>query len=137
MTVADTTRLALNRLAQIGFWVAECRPRAGVASRRAGAAASLAHPRPPLFRLRRVRLLPAKSHDAGKVAPGSRLCFICHDIAFATGGLAARDVKHDSQQYLIARMPRHESVDSCLENPDGHALALTREAPKGEMPPTD
>lgn len=85
-----------------------------------------------------MRLLLEKSHDLGKVTPGSALYFISHDIARATGELAARGVKFYSPRTsrTRSRMPADDLSMAFFEDPDGHTLALNTET-KGHVPPTD
>jgi len=86
-----------------------------------------------------VRLLLEKSHDLGNVTPGSARYFTCHDIALATGELAARGVKFYSPRpsRTRSRMPADDLWMAFFEDPDGHTLALNTETPKGHVPPTD
>ncbi|MBO0739282.1 MAG: hypothetical protein J2P48_22545 [Alphaproteobacteria bacterium] len=37
----------------------------------------------------------------------------------------------EAKSHLIARMPGHDLPIAFFEDPDGHTLALMREAPKG------
>jgi methylmalonyl-CoA/ethylmalonyl-CoA epimerase len=81
-----------------------------------------------------VRLLLEKTLDAGGVPRSSVIYFRCADIALAVGELRGRGVVFDGVPHLIARMDDHDLWMCFFRDPDGHALALMQEAPKGFVP---
>ena len=82
-----------------------------------------------------IRLLLEKAHDAADIPRSSALYFRCADIAVAVRELHGRGVTFDSAPHLIARMDDHDLWMAFFHDPDGHALALMQEAPKGYQPP--
>ena len=81
-----------------------------------------------------VRLLLEKSRDPVNVDRGSPIYFMCNDITLTVSELRQRGVPFSSLPHLIAKMDDHDLWMAFFEDPDGHALALMREAPKGYIP---
>jgi methylmalonyl-CoA/ethylmalonyl-CoA epimerase len=82
-----------------------------------------------------VRLLLEKAHDPDNAHHGSPIYFTCHDIGLAVGELEVRGVTFSASPHLIAEMDDHDLWMAFFNDPDGHALALMHEAPKGYRPP--
>jgi methylmalonyl-CoA/ethylmalonyl-CoA epimerase len=80
-----------------------------------------------------VRLMLDQSTKASAAA-ASALYFRVADIVLARRELAARGVVFTDEPHLIAPMPDHDLWMTFFEDPDGHALALMMEAPKGYRP---
>jgi methylmalonyl-CoA/ethylmalonyl-CoA epimerase len=132
------TSLALNRIGQIAFAVADVDRAEAFYRDVLGLRHLYRYGNLTFFDCAGVRLLLEGARDPGKVSPGSPLYFICHDIALAVTELTAGGVKFDgpeSKPHLIARMPDHDLWMAFFEDPDGHTLALMQEAPKGYVPP--
>jgi methylmalonyl-CoA/ethylmalonyl-CoA epimerase len=81
-----------------------------------------------------VRLLLEKSKE--KFKPQGCIYFRCADIALAVDELTKRGLTFEHQPHLIARMDDHDLWMAFFSDPDGHALAIMQEAPKGYVPPT-
>ena len=73
-----------------------------------------------------------KAHEA--IAPSGCLYFRCADIALAVAELTRRGAAFTSQPHLIAPMDDHDLWMAFFNDPDGHALAVMQEAPKGYEP---
>ncbi len=128
--------VALNRLGQIGFSVADIDRAEAFYRDILGLRHLYRYGDLTFFDCAGVRLLLEKSNNP---TAGSPLYFICHDIALAVAELTARGVKFDGPEgkpHLIARMPDHDLWMAFFTDPDGHTLALMQEAPKGYVPPT-
>ena len=82
-----------------------------------------------------VRLLLEKTLDFANVIRSSTIYLRCADIALAVRELKQRGVPFDSTPHLIAHMDDHDLWMAFFHDPDGHALALMQEAPKGYQPP--
>jgi methylmalonyl-CoA/ethylmalonyl-CoA epimerase len=128
--------LALNRLGQIGFSVADIDRAEAFYRDVLGLRHLYRYGDLTFFDCAGVRLLLEKS-----CAPtaGSPIYFACHDIALAVRELTQRGVKFggpEGKPHLIAKMPDHDLWMAFFSDPDGHTLALMMEAPKGYVPPT-
>jgi methylmalonyl-CoA/ethylmalonyl-CoA epimerase len=132
------TSLALNRIGQIAFAVADVDRAEAFYRDVLGLRHLYRYGNLTFFDCAGVRLLLEGARDSGEVSPGSPLYFICHDIALAVGELTARGVNFDGPEgrpHLVARMPDHDLWMAFFEDPDGHTLAVMQEAPKGYVPP--
>ena len=74
-----------------------------------------------------VRLLLEKVAKGATVTPQG-------DIALAVHELSGRGVAFDGKPHLIAKMDDHDLWMAFFKDPEGHALALMQEAPKGYSP---
>jgi methylmalonyl-CoA/ethylmalonyl-CoA epimerase len=83
-----------------------------------------------------VRLLLEKAHDPEAAHQGSAIYFCCADIALTVRELQQRGVVFDGAPHLVAAMDDHDLWMAFFRDPDGHALALMHEAPKGYIPPS-
>jgi methylmalonyl-CoA/ethylmalonyl-CoA epimerase len=82
-----------------------------------------------------VRLLLEKTTDpSGSVVHGSSIYFICTDMTLAVRDLQDRGIVFTGMPHLVAPMEDHDLWMAFFEDPDGHALALMHEAPKGYSP---
>jgi methylmalonyl-CoA/ethylmalonyl-CoA epimerase len=82
-----------------------------------------------------VRLLLEKAHDPQAVNQGSPIYFCCADIAPTVRALQQRGVAFTEPPHLVAAIDDHDLWMAFFQDPDGHTLALMREAPKGYTPP--
>lgn len=82
-----------------------------------------------------VRLMIEMAHAPEDISRASVIYFRCADIALAVRELERRDVVFTSKPHLIAKMDDHDLWMAFFTDPDGHALALMQEAPKGYAPP--
>jgi methylmalonyl-CoA/ethylmalonyl-CoA epimerase len=87
------------------------------------------------FDLAGVRLLLEKTHQPNRPPHSSVLYLRCADIALAVCELRSRGVVFEGEPHLIAKMDDHDLWMAFFSDPDGHALALMQEAPKGYVPP--
>jgi methylmalonyl-CoA/ethylmalonyl-CoA epimerase len=134
----QSSGLALNRIGQIGFSVADVDRAEAFYRDVLGLKHLYRCGNLTFFDCAGVRLLLEGVDDPEKVTPGSPLYFICHDIALSVAELTARGVKFEGAEgkpHLIARMPDHDLWMAFFSDPDGHTLALMQEAPKGYVPP--
>ncbi len=81
-----------------------------------------------------VRLMLEQATNPGPVAPGGCVYFRCADLSLTVAELEARGVTFTAPPHLIARMDDHDLWMAFFNDPDGHALALMQEAPKGYAP---
>ena len=81
-----------------------------------------------------VRLFIEKAGNADEPLNASPIYFRCADIALAVRELKDRGVPFTSAPHLIAEMEDHDLWMAFFTDPDGHALALMQEAPKGYRP---
>ena len=81
-----------------------------------------------------VRLLLEKVAKGATVTPQGVVYFRCADIALAVRELSGRGVAFDGKPHLIAKMDDHDLWMAFFKDPEGHALALMQEAPKGYSP---
>ena len=81
-----------------------------------------------------VRLLLEKVKDQAELVPHGCIYFRCADIALAVAELETRGLAFTGKPHLIARMDDHDLWMAFFKDPDGHALALMQEAPKGYLP---
>jgi len=81
-----------------------------------------------------VRLLLEKVEDQAELVPHGCIYFRCADIALAVAELETRGLAFTGKPHLIARMDDHDLWMAFFKDPDGHALALMQEAPKGYLP---
>ena len=81
-----------------------------------------------------VRLLLEKVGKGSKVKPQGVVYFRCADIALAVRDLSGRGVTFEDKPHLIAKMDDHDLWMAFFKDPEGHALALMQEAPKGYSP---
>jgi len=82
-----------------------------------------------------LRLLLEQSDGARNSAPPA-IYFRVADISLAYAELVKRDVEFIQTPHLIAPMPDHDLWLAAFKDPDGHALHLMMEAPKGYQPPS-
>jgi methylmalonyl-CoA/ethylmalonyl-CoA epimerase len=126
--------ITLNRISQIALAVSDV-----------GRAVAFCQDKPGLRKLCRfgdltcfncagVRLLPEEAHDA---AHGSPIYFACAGIVLTVRESQARDVAFTSPPHRIAKMDDHDLWMAFCQDPDGHTLALMREAPVGYQPPDE
>lgn len=80
-----------------------------------------------------LRLLLEKSGGEA-VQPGGTLYFRVADIAIASRALQGQGVTFTDTPHLVAPMPDHDLWMTFFADPDGNALALMQEAPKGWKP---
>ena len=80
-----------------------------------------------------VRLLLENSH-ADFMAEASPLYFKVPDIALAVSEFTAKGIHFTGAPHRIAEMPDHDLWMAFFNDPDGNALALMCEAPKGWAP---
>jgi len=78
-----------------------------------------------------VRLMLEKADAPENIPKSSVIYFRCADIALAVRELEQRGVTFSSKPHLIAKMDDHDLWMAFFTDPDGHALALMQEAPKG------
>jgi methylmalonyl-CoA/ethylmalonyl-CoA epimerase len=83
-----------------------------------------------------VRLLLDGIREGGRpFAPSNAvLYFRTPDIALTRRELEARGVRFKDQPHLIAPLEDHDLWMTFFDDPDGNALALMMEAPKGFKP---
>ena len=81
-----------------------------------------------------VRLFIERVADPSEAERASPIYFRCADIALAVRELKGRGVTFTSEPHLIAEMEDHDLWMAFFADPDGHALALMQEAPKGYRP---
>jgi methylmalonyl-CoA/ethylmalonyl-CoA epimerase len=83
-----------------------------------------------------VRLLLEKARAPERAVRGGPIYFSCLDIGLAVRELEQRGVTFTSKPHLIAPMEDHDLWMAFFHDPDGNALALMHEAPKGYVPGT-
>jgi catechol 2,3-dioxygenase-like lactoylglutathione lyase family enzyme len=71
---------------------------------------------------------------ADETEQASILYLTCDDVAVATAELERRGVKVASAPHRITEQPGYDLWMSFIEDPDGHMLGLSMEAPKGWKP---
>jgi methylmalonyl-CoA/ethylmalonyl-CoA epimerase len=81
-----------------------------------------------------VRLLIESVKDGTPVRPQGCIYFRCADIVLAVKELTKRGASFTHPPHLIAEMDDHDLWMAFFSDPDGHALALMQEAPKGFAP---
>jgi len=81
-----------------------------------------------------LRLLLEQVSEEEEVRQAGCLYFRCADIALMVTTLAERGVEFAGPPHLVAKMPDHDLWMAFFTDPDGHALALMQEAPKGYAP---
>ena len=81
-----------------------------------------------------VRLLLEKTHDPASLKAQGCIYFRCSDIALTVATLEKRGVAFTHRPHLIAKMDDHDLWMTFFDDPDGHTLAVTQEAPKGYVP---
>ena len=82
-----------------------------------------------------VRLMLDKSANPDDIFSRGCIDFRCADIALTVDVLRRQGVTITSGPHLIARMDDHDLWMAFFNDPDGHALAVMQEAPKGYSPP--
>jgi methylmalonyl-CoA/ethylmalonyl-CoA epimerase len=82
-----------------------------------------------------VRLLLEKVRDGDPLRPAAPVYFACPDLALAMRELQKRGVSFVGPAQLVAAMEDHDLWMAYFTDPDGNALSLMQEAPKGYVPP--
>ncbi|HVN00258.1 MAG TPA: VOC family protein [Caulobacteraceae bacterium] len=78
-----------------------------------------------------VALFLERADDPSKA---SIIYLTCDDVAVATAELKRRGVKVISEPHRITEQPAYDLWMSFIEDPDGHVLGLSMQAPKGWKP---
>jgi catechol 2,3-dioxygenase-like lactoylglutathione lyase family enzyme len=125
--------LNLGRLAQIAYPVADVDRSVAFFGEKLGLKLLLRpHAHMAFFDLGAgAALFLERADDPSKA---SIIYLVCDDVAVATIELERRGVKVVSQPHRITEQPSYDLWMSFIEDPDGHMLGLSMEAPKGWKP---
>src|SRR5215468_8277711 len=77
-----------------------------------------------------MRLLLDKTKDAANFRPQGCIYFRCADISLTVTTLEKRGVTFTHRPHCIAKMDDHDLWMAFFQDPDGHTLAVTQQAPK-------
>ena len=124
--------LNLGRLAQIAYPVADVNRSIAFFEDQLGLKLVLRpHAHMAFFDLGGTTLFLEQADETDKA---SILYLTCDDVAVATAELARRGVKVVSAPHRITEQPAYDLWMSFIEDPDGHLLGLSMQAPRGWEP---